>query len=333
MTQARPDPLSSTPAAPQVAYTHEATDTLLGQPGTLAVIGFGEHAVTGDADPRFVHVGLPGLDDTAPLPREHWHVDADVTHGMNDGIGWACGGGWLFARLQVCEADHDNDITRATEHAYRILCGFLTAQPEGRHVQRIWNYLDRITEGDGDAERYKHFCSGRLQGMGAFFDAGFPAATAIGAPVRAGQLTVYCLATERPGLRIENPRQMSAWRYPRQYGRTPPSFARGMLLPARDALAISGTAAITGHESRHTDDLAAQLDEIRANLDSLLASADLPAGLDTIAPLKVYIRHREDARAVADFLDTHMPGVPRLLLHGDICRRELLVEMDGWRYT
>ena len=26
-------------------------------------------------------------------------------------------------------------------------------------------------------------------------------------------------------------------------------------------------------------------------------------------------------------------GVPVLLLHGDICRGELLVEIDGWRYA
>ena len=332
MTQAEPASFSSMPAAPRATYVHDPAEALLRRPGTLALFGFGREATAGTTDSRFVHVALPGMDD-APLPLEHWHVDAEVAHGRSGEVGWARGGGWLFARIDVPEAEHGDDIGRCAEHAYRALCGYLAGQPEGAHVQRVWNYLDRINEGHGDHERYKQFCSGRLRGMGDFFDAGFPAATAIGLPVLTGRLSIYCLATEQPGRRIENPRQWNAWRYPRQYGRTPPSFARAMLLPAADTLAISGTAAITGHESRHSDDLIAQLTEIRTNIDTLLAQANLPADLDANAPLKVYIRHRADAAPVADYLDRHMPHAPRLLVQGDVCRHELLVEIDGWRYA
>jgi chorismate lyase/3-hydroxybenzoate synthase len=132
---------------------------------------------------------------------------------------------------------------------------------------------------------------------------------------------------------VENPRQVSAWHYPRQYGRTPPSFARAMTLPARDALAISGTAAIVGHASAHEGDLDAQLGETLTNLEALLATAGMAAGFDTRSPLKAYVRHSADAPQVRDFLHRRLPGVPVLLLHGDICRGELLVEIDGWRYT
>ncbi|HET7267677.1 MAG TPA: pteridine-dependent deoxygenase, partial [Oleiagrimonas sp.] len=270
------------PAAPLVRYTDDAASTLLRQPGTLALIGFGDKPVADCTDPRFTHVGLRAVDAT-PLPLECWHVDASVSHGHAGEVGWARGAGWLFARIEVAEADHGDDVQRCSEHAYRALCTFLAAQPEGAHVQRIWNYLDRINEGSDDDERYKRFCDGRLRGMGDFFDAGFPAATAIGHSAPTGTLIIYCLATDHPGQRIENPRQWNAWRYPRQYGRTPPSFARAMLFPAGDTLAISGTAAITGHESRHSDDLIAQLTEIRTNIDALLAQANMPAGLDADA--------------------------------------------------
>lgn len=332
MTQAKPATLSTTPATPRVGYTHDTATALLRQPGTLALFGFGADAAVDTTDPRCVHVGLRGMDDAA-LPLEHWHVDATVEHGHAGPIGWARGGGWLFARIDVAEADHDDDAGRTAEHAYAALCQFLSAQPEGRHVQRIWNYLDHINEGDGDHERYKQFCSGRVRGMGTFFDTGFPAATAIGSSAPTGKLTIYCLATDHAGQRIENPRQWNAWRYPRQYGRTPPSFARAMLFPAGDTLAISGTAAITGHESRHGDDLTAQLTEIRANIDALLAEAHMPADLNADAPLKIYARHRDDADIIIDYLDQHMPDAPRLLLQGDVCRHELLVEIDGWRYA
>jgi chorismate lyase/3-hydroxybenzoate synthase len=331
MIQARPVSTPSRLPPPRVSYRVDRPAQLLDARGTLAVIGFGRNDCAGPTDPRLVNVALPVVDDDR-APVEHWRVDAEVSHGCDGDVRFARGGGWLLAAVEVAEANHDEDIGRSAEHAYRALCGFLSRQPDGAHVHRLWNYLDRINEGSGDAERYKHFCAGRLRGMDDFFAAGFPAATAIGHPQAVGRLTVYCLASSQAGTRIGNPRQVSPWRYPRQYGRTPPSFARAMRLPGGDALAISGTAAITGHESRHADDLKAQLHELGANLDALLVTAGMPPGFDHDASLKVYVRHTPDAGAVATFLDQRMPGAARVILHGEVCRRELLVEIDGWRY-
>ncbi len=330
MVQVRLHPSLSVPASPAIGYRHDAVADLLAEPGTLAVMRFGDD-IGHSRDARLLDLAMPGV--TGPVPLEHWHVNAAVEHGFAGDVAWARGGGWLFAALAVAEADHDGDIEKTAEHAYATFCAFLARQPEGAHVQRLWNYLDRINEGEGDAERYKGFCHGRLRGMGEHFAGGFPAATAIGLPGETGQLVLYCLATAHPGTRIENPRQMSAWRYPRRYGRTPPSFARAMRLPAGDVLAISGTAAITGHESRHDDDLAAQLDEIRANIGALLDTADMPPGLDRRAPLKIYLRHPTQAEVVTAYLDRHLPDAPYIMLQGDVCRRELLVEIDGWRYA
>ena len=44
----------------------------------------------------------------------------------------------------------------------------------------MWNYLDAINEGDGDAERYRQFCVGRARGLGRPNGKRLPAATAIG---------------------------------------------------------------------------------------------------------------------------------------------------------
>jgi len=90
---------------------------------------------------------------------------------------------------------------------------------------------------------------------------------------------------------------------------------------------------VVGHASAHEDDLLAQVDETLVNLETLLASAGMPSGFDTQSPLKAYVRHPTDAPAVHDFLHRRLPGVPLLLLHGDVCRSELLVEIDGWRYA
>jgi chorismate lyase/3-hydroxybenzoate synthase len=169
-------------------------------------------------------------------------------------------------------------------------------------------------------------------GMGEWFASGFPAATAIGHHAGEHLLQVYLLAGLSPGRRVENPRQVSAWEYPRQYGRTPPTFSRATVLCTGDALAISGTASVIGHATAHEGQVIAQLDETLRNLDALLASGGLPEGFDHDSPLKVYVRHREHAPLIHQALAMRLPGVPLLLLHGDICRADLLLEIDGWRY-
>jgi chorismate lyase / 3-hydroxybenzoate synthase len=295
-------------------------------PGTLAAFGFGSSTPARD-DPRWLAVALEPL---GAAPVELWTVQDEVVHGRDGDLRWSRGGGWLYAAVECDEADHGGP-EGAAEHAYRLLSAFVEASPE-RHVQRIWNYLGAINAGAGDDERYKLFCNGRINGMGDVFAQGFPAASAIGHHAREGLLQVYLLATDRPGTRVENPRQVSAWQYPRQYGRTPPSFARGTLLPADDVLAISGTAAVVGHASAHAGDLAAQLAETARNLDALLANGGVPGGFDARAPLKAYVRHVDDAATVKAFAESHWPSAPLLLVHGDICREELLVEIDGWRY-
>lgn len=314
--------------APRVAYRDPAASGELEAEDVLAVFSFGQHGAP-PRDPRWLQVPLEPLQEAAPV--EVWQVEAAVSRDRDGAIQWSAGGGWLFAAIEVDEREHGGPA-RAAAHAYARLCAFLGNRPE-HHVLRVWNYQGAINQGLGDAERYKLFCAGRAQGMGAFFADVFPAASALGHHGQPHQLQVYLLACDQAGTPVENPRQVSAWCYPRQYGPASPRFARATILPAHDALAISGTAAVVGHSSAHQDDLLAQAEEILVNLDALLASTHMPAGFDAHSPLKVYVRHAEDATAVRTLLQQRLPGVPLLLLQADICRRELLVEIDGWRYT
>jgi chorismate lyase/3-hydroxybenzoate synthase len=122
---------------------------------------------------------------------------------------------------------------------------------------------------------------------------------------------------------------MSAFHYPRQYGPAPPHFSRAMQVA--DGMLISGTASVLGHSSHHPDDLPAQLDEILRNLASLRQAG----GVTASAPgggilLKIYLRDPTTAAFVASYLRGHLPPqVQFLLLGADICRRELLVEIDA----
>ncbi len=308
-----------------VAYRAGPAAAWLERSDTLAVLGFGDASLP-DGEPRCLRVPLAPLAQ-GEAPFECWRVQGAVERGAEGDLHWAAGGGWRFVAVELDESPLGG-IEAASEHAYRLLLAHAAARPE-RHVLRLWNYLRAINEGEGDAERYRRFCVGRLRALDALGIERYPAASAIGHHGPRGLLQVYALCAVQRGEAMENPRQVSAWHYPRQYGPAAPSFARAMKLPD-GALAISGTAAVVGHASHHVGDVGAQAGEAFANLHALLDRAELPA-FDAHSPLKVYVRHREDADAVRAVLARHLdPAVPRLLLQGDICRRELLVEIDGW---
>jgi len=303
---------------------------LLADAQVLAVFGFGPDA-PGSDDPRYLRVPL-APHGTAPL--EVWRGSRPVTCGREGAVAWASDGRLQFGAIELDEVD--DDIEAAGEQAYALLSQFVPAS-DTPHLLRVWNYLDAITEGEGDTERYRRFCVGRARGLGQFDTGQLPAATAIGRIDGVRRLQVYWLACDTPGTPVENPRQVSAYRYPRQYGPQPPSFARAMLPPpgVETPLLLSGTAAVVGHQTLHPESTEAQLTETFANFDSLIASARrhrpaLPAQFDAGSRLKVYVRDADELSQVAAMLEARLSAdVPRLLLHAVVCRRDLRIEIDG----
>lgn len=286
----------------------------------LAVIGYGAAFESG-TDPRVLRVALEPMSQPCV---EVWRSTARVEHGRDGALCWSNDGDYGFFAIEIDEVD--DDIGAAAQAAYRQLLVHVEASTTP-HILRLWNFIDAINEGDGDDERYRRFCEGRARGMAQFHDACYPAATAIGGHDGRRRLLVYGLSAREAGTPIENPRQVSAWRYPRQYGRTAPTFARAMSTPAGQLL-ISGTAAVVGHASQHDQDLRAQISETLANLDSLVAAAQGRFGERAV--LKAYVRDAADAQVVRQAIATHAAQLGEvLLLRGDICRRELLVEIDG----
>lgn len=280
-----------------------------------------------------------GLDGAIPLPLwrgprwDGWRGHGEVRTGCHGEVRWADDGENVFLHLQVADAAWASDPAAATEAAYRALeaarqaCG-------APHWWRLWNYLGGILEGEGDAERYRQFTLGRHR---AWADAGqidtsLPAATAIGCE---HGLHVFALAGRIPAQSIENPRQTSAWRYPRAYGIQPPSFARASLVQADGEgwLFVSGTASIVGFESRHVGDLPAQFAEARANLDAVLSAAAQRAGCAVAAftprNFKLYWSRAEDAVQHAALAEILSALAPTQVLHGAVCRRELAVEIEA----
>ncbi len=261
---------------------------------------------------------------------EIWRSSGPVSRGIDGSVRFAEDSTHLFGIVEIDERDAGS-IGKAAEVAYAEVVRFMRDRPQASIV-RYWNYFSRINEGRGDDERYRHFCTGRALGLGDFVVEHLPAATAIGRQDDSSILQVYWLAAQHPGQHIENPRQVSAYRYPRRYGPTSPSFSRAHLLP--DArLLISGTASVVGHESHHVDDLPAQFRETESNLTSLIQAARcfsdrLPARFGAGGLLKVYLRDHKDLAQTIDLMN-HFSETPWIILGGDICRADLLIEIDG----
>jgi chorismate lyase/3-hydroxybenzoate synthase len=98
---------------------------------------------------------------------------------------------------------------------------------------------------------------------------------------------------------------------------------------------VSGTSSIVGYESMHNGDLDAQLRETLANLNVLLELAHAAgrgpaARLGAGSLVKVYLRDARHAAHVAQELSQRLGAdVPTMILAADICRSELLVEVEA----
>jgi len=291
-----------------------------------------------DAHPAVVSARLNPIDRDQIY--EAWWVDDDVRYYTQGSVRIAECADYAFVVYEDDERDHD-DHEQFSRDAYRELLEVVNSTQHPRLV-KIWNYLGGINEGDGDSERYRQFSVGRAIAFRDFgvTDENAPTGTGVGTALDRG-LSIIALCSTRDFSLAENPRQVSAFAYPRKYGPCSPKFGRGgSVATANHRLhLISGTASIVGHESMHPGDAEAQLDETLRNLDSICdAVSEINNGnarleLDEQSVLRVYLRNPDDYRLIANKLKDRLgPGADQIAyLQGNICRRELEVEIDAVR--
>lgn len=297
--------------------------------GQLGALGLG---LTGAEAPL-----LEALAGTAACA-DAWLSAGEQHHGSTGLLRWSHNADWLYGSLQVDAAP--GQLADQVRRAYTDL--FTAMRDTGFiHPVRLWNYVPRINADEGGLERYRHFNAGRQQAFLAAGQAAFegsPAACALG--THSGPVCVRVLASRRRARPIENPRQVSAYHYPNAYGPRSPSFSRAALADVGAGelmLLISGTASIVGHSTMHAGDLQAQVKETLTNLQAVIDEARRHASARFALRelvLTVYVRHREHADAVraqlAHELGADAPALASLVvLHADICRHDLLVEIEG----
>lgn len=224
-------------------------------------------------------------------------------------------------------------------------------------VLRTWFYLGGITEPEAEGVRYQ-----QLNGARADFYRGaqfyhsmprpggpptiYPASTGIG--VAGLGLTLSCLAleTQRKDVRLvalENPNQTPAYDYQAKYSRQSPRFSRAMALVQGDytTIWISGTASVVGSESCHLRDLERQTEQTISNIEQLIAPKNFDAhglsgvgaGLRDLAKIRVYLKRPEDLEQCREICERRFGAVPAIYAVADICRPELLVEIEGVAFS
>lgn len=296
-----------------------------------------------------VVVRTPMLDDDLRAV-ECWETGGELVSGTYGNWRFRRSEHLLFGVLCLDEADFDparvardgepdTALRRATELAYRELFGLLAAEGYP-HLLRVWNYLPAINVTEHGLERYRQFNIGRQDAFLASARShlqGAPAACALGSAD--GGLTVYFLAGRVPVVPIENPRQVSAYHYPTRYGPRSPTFSRAALarLPGQEVLFVSGTASIVGHLTLHIGDVVAQTREAMTNVEVVVGQANLVAhrgfAMEDLL-YKVYIRHPRDLAAVRDeFLRFVTPRVRPVFVQADVCREDLLVEVEATAFS
>lgn len=219
------------------------------------------------------------------------------------------------------------------------------------NIIRQWNYIERIIDFTDNSQHYQIFNDVRSNFYASsIFPHGYPAATGIG--MGSNGIILEFLALKPAGgiqiIPIQSPVQTNAHQYSpqvlsnNQYThisclRSTPKFERAKAVIGNDGgiLFVSGTAAIKGELSASQYDAAMQTRLTLENIDNLITQDNLQRnGIHhcyKVKPLlmRVYIKNPEDIGAIKSIVDEYVSHIPILYLQADICRPELLVEIEG----
>ncbi len=230
--------------------------------------------------------------------------------------------------------------------AFRQLSNvFVQARFPIHAIVRQWNYIEDILGFDEKEQRYQEFNNVRSAFYGNCFDGkGYPAATGIG--MNQGGVIIEFIAIQSPGLvtkPIDNPIQIAAHSYSEEVlvgeacvVKTTPKFerARYIELLGKKIIFISGTASIRGEHTVGVNDPAKQTEITIENIKQLYSEsvlAKLPT--NNLTPryghARVYIKEKRDYAAIRKTFKSHFGNLPVVYIIADICRNDLLVEIEG----
>lgn len=212
-------------------------------------------------------------------------------------------------------------------------------------IVRQWNYIPDILkmrnlEGK-NLQNYQVFNEIRQKYYAScsFMD-GYPAATGIGTRNGNYNLDFYAvkssLQVQKVGL--SNPKQQNAYEYQQTFlvgdtlsgqSKKTPLFERAKLLKSDDTIIfISGTASIIGQETIGIGDVHSQTEVTISNMQELIPMLNELQKTE-YTYLRAYIKELKDFQTVRTICESHFPNVSVSYLQADVCRENLLVEIEG----
>jgi len=211
-------------------------------------------------------------------------------------------------------------------------------------IDRQWNYIESIVgEKTPGLQNYQQLNDARSDFYsGATWSYGYPAATGIG--TQAGGIMVEVDAAAENACKrvpIDNTLQIAAHAYSsdvlvgKEVTKTTPKFERAKaIFGASPMIYVSGTAAIRGEMSLFGVGIEKQTIITLENIENLFSDATLKDNqifLDKdlfVSNFRVYLKNATDFAQASKILSERYPGVPAIYVLSDVCRDELLIEIE-----
>ena len=224
-------------------------------------------------------------------------------------------------------------------------------------VVRTWIYVNQITSGPKNRQRYQELNRARTDFFGRRHlcvnnrapwapSVIYPASTGIG--TSGHEIVMSCMALESNRhdvfvMPMENPLQTAAYEYRPNYSPQSPKFSRAMAVVQGSFVTtlVSGTASIVNARTCHIGDIVRQTEQTIENIERLIgpenfARHGMPgtgASLKDIAKLRVWVKRPEDYEPCRQVCERLLPQVPALYLEADVCRPDLLVEIEAVAFS
>lgn len=202
-------------------------------------------------------------------------------------------------------------------------------------IVRQWNYIEKITGFCGEYQNYQAFNDARA----SFYEKtmwpeGYPAATGIGAHWGGIVIDLDAVVFKQDDCSaspIDNKLQVAAHAYSDQVlvachnRKATPKFERAKRLSIKEKglIYISGTAAIRGEESLKGVGLAKQLEITMENIAQLVGKTG------ELSMLRVYLKDKSFVDEAEQLMQAYKLTVPVSYMWADVCRDELLIEIEG----
>ena len=248
-----------------------------------------------------------------------------------------------LTRTIVTEGITPDDIAVSTyEQSHNIfgkISAILTdAKMKASDIYRQWNYIQDITEESNGRQNYQELNDARS----LFYEengwrSNYPAATGIGTSRGGVMIEIMATSGGNPAnCPIDNPLQTAAHVYSQRVlignseeQKTTPKFERARI--AGENIYISGTAAIRGEESLSSLDITGQTEATMQIMNALIAPDNIPIPCRSTVydTLRVYVKREEDILPAQEYLQEHYPAAQKHFVVSDVCRPELLIEIEG----